>query len=329
MQYQKLRKTDIIVSRVCMGCWAIGGAKVWGPQEDSDSIRAIHTAIDEGINFFDTAEVYAEGRSEEVLGRAVCKRREDVVIATKVSSRHLSQEDLIMACEGSLRRLKTDYIDLYYIHYPNPNIPISETLEALRKLKQEGKIRAIAVSNFGKQDLQELLTFGRVEVNQLPYSLLWRAIEYEIAPFCMENDVEITCYSPLAQGLLTGKFSSPEEVPEGRARTRHFSGQRPLARHGEEGAEAATFVTVKAIRDLSESVSVPMTDLALGWLLTREGVLSVIAGARNPEQARQNARAGDTKLSSDIITELTDITEDLKQKLGSNPDMYQSESRIH
>lgn len=328
MKYQKLGKTDITVSRVCMGCWAIGEDKVWGPQTDFDSIRTIHAAIDEGINFFDTAEIYAGSRSEKVLGKALFGRRQDMVIGTKASPEHLSPQKLIRVCEASLRRLRTDYIDLYYIHYPNPQIPISETLKTLEKLKDEGKIRAIGVSNFGRKDLQELLTCGQIEVNQLPYSLLWQAIEYEILSFCRKNEVGVTCYSSLAQGLLTGKFSSPEEVPEERARTRHFSGQRPLTRHGEEGAETETFTAVKDIRDLSESVGIPMTGLALGWLLAQKGVISVIAGARNPEQIRQNVHNVDVELSSEIVARLTNITEKLKQKLGSNADMYQSESRI-
>jgi len=329
MKYQRLGKTDIRVSQVFLGCWAFAGDKAWGPQKDSDSIQTIHTAIDMGINSFDTAELYGNGRSEEVLGKALSGQREDLVIGTKVNSEHLSRPKLIRACEASLRRLRTDYIDLYHIHYANPEVRISETLKALEKLRNEGKIRAIGVSNFGRQDLQELLISGRVEVNQLPYSLLWRAIEYEILPICREKDIAITCYSPLTQGLLTGKFHSPEEVPEGRARTRHFSGERPMARHGEEGVESQTFSTVQAIRNLSKQTGTPMAEMALGWLLTRKGVTSVIVGARNSSQIRQNAQAANSELSTDVINELSRITEKLKQKLGSNADMYQSESRIH
>lgn len=329
MKYRELRKTGITVSQICMGCWAIGGDKAWGPQTDFDSIQTIHAAIDQGINFFDTAEIYAEGHSEEVLGKALFGRRENVIIGTKVSPQHLSREKLIRTCEESLRRLRTDYIDLYHIHYPNPQIPISETLEALENLKDQGKIRLIGVSNFGRKNLQELLTWDQIEVNQLPYNLLWRAIEYEILPFCRQNEIGVTCYSSLAQGLLTGKFFSPEEVPEERARTRLFSGQRHLSRHGEEGAESETFSTIEAIRNFSKNAAIPMANLALSWLLVQEGIISVITGARNPEQIRQNTYAADIELPSDIIAELAKITGKLKQKLGSNPDMYQSESRIY
>jgi len=328
MKYQRLGKTEIKVSVVCMGCWAIAGDRTWGPQRESNSIKAIETALDVGVNFFDTAEGYGNGFSEEILGKALSHRRKDAVITTKVSSSHLSPEELTWACENSLRRLKTDYIDLYQLHWPSRMVPIEETLEVMQKLKDEGKIRAIGVCNFGRRDLKEALACSHIETDQLPYSLLWRSIEYEILPTCLENKVGILCYSPLAQGLLTGKFRSPEEVPDGRARTRHFSGQRPLARHGEKGVERETFAAIEEIRKISEELSIPMNELALGWLLSQKGVISVIVGARNAEQVRQNARAAELKLSSETVERLTEVTEVLKEKLGPNPDMWQSESRI-
>ena len=331
MEYQNLGKTDIKVSRICLGCWTFGGDRFWGPQEDSESIRTVHAALDAGINFFDTAEVYSEGRSEEILGKALSGLRDKVIIGTKVSPQHLSRKELIKSCEQSLRRLKTDYIDVYHIHFANPHIPVDETLSCMEDLKKQGKIRVIGVSNFGRRDLQEVLKYGRVEVNQLPYNLLWRAIEYEIIPVCIENNISITCYSPLAQGLLTGKFHSPDEVPDGRARTRHFSGERPLARHGEKGAEDETFSTIEEIRKISEQTNIPMIYLALGWLLSKKEVSCVIVGARNPDQLHQNIKAIDVKLSPDIVDRLTNITEKLKQKLGPNADMWESQlkSRIH
>ncbi|GAF97765.1 unnamed protein product, partial [marine sediment metagenome] len=152
--------------------------------------------------------------------------------------------------------------------------------------------------------------------------------EYEILPFCIQKNIGITCYSPLSQGLLTGKFCSPDEVPVGRARTRHFAGNRPMARHGEKGAESETFATIKAIQHIAEGINVPMAEIALAWLLAQKGVISIIVGARNPEQVRENAQAADLKLSPDIIAKLTTVTEELKQELGPNPDMYQFESRI-
>lgn len=327
-QYQKLGKTNINVSRVWMGCWAIVGDETWGPQKESDAIQAIRTAVDIGINSFDTAELYGDGYSEELLGKALSHRRPEVVIATKVSPSHFSQQEMIKACENSLHRLKTDYIDLYQLHWPSREVPIDEILETMQKLKDRGKIRAIGVCNFGRGTLREALTYNHIEVNQLPYSLLWRSIEYEILPACIEDDIGVICYSPLAQGLLTGKFHSPDEVPDGRARTRHFSSQRPSARHDERGAESETFTAIDAVRGISKEVSLSMNEVSLAWLLTQKGVVSVVVGARNAEQVRQNAGAADLELPSEIVDELTDITEELKGKLGPNPDMWQSESRV-
>jgi len=328
MKYKKLGQSELKVSVISMGCWAISGDSTWGPQKESEAIDAIYTALDAGINFFDTAEVYGDGYSEKIVGQALSKRRKEAIIATKVSPNHLRPNDLRESCENSLRNLQTDYIDMYYIHWPNWKIPIEDTLLELEKLKEEGKIRLIGCSNFGKIDLTELLKKGRVEVNQLPYNLIWRAIEYEIQPICLENKVAIACYSPLAQGLLAGKFNSADEVPEGRARTRHFSGNRPQVRHGEVGAEKETFETLAKIKKICEKINTPMTQVSLSWLLSRPGIASIIVGARNPQQININVKAAELKLPPEILEQLSLASEDLKRKLGSNPDMWDSDSRM-
>jgi myo-inositol catabolism protein IolS len=328
MEYRKLGETEITVSVVAMGCWAITGDWTWGAQDEQASIATIRTALDVGINFFDTAEAYGDGYSETLLGQALAGRRHKAVIASKVSPSHLTGDEVQKACERSLRRLNTDYIDLYQIHWPNWKVPIAETLEALDKLRQQGKVRAIGISNFGMVDLSDLLTVGRCETNQLPYSLLGRAIEYEIKPKCIDNDIGILCYSPLAQGLLTGKFVSADDVPETRARTRHFSKDRAQARHGEDGCELETFAAIESIRRICAKVGAPMAEVALAWLLYQPGVTSVLAGARTPDQIRQNTQAAALELSHEVISELTEVTEEVKQKLGPNPDLWQSDSRF-
>jgi len=201
-------------------------------------------------------------------------------------------------------------------------------MAALEDMREQGKVRAIGVCNFGVQDLSDLLEVGRVETNQLPYSLLWRAIEYEIQPKCVEAGLGILCYSPLIQGLLTGKFASPDEVPEGRARTRLFSGDRSQTRHGEAGCEAETFAAIEGIRRIGEEIGEPMAKLAVAWLLHRPGVTSVITGARRPDQIVQTAQAADLELASEIVDRLAKITDEVKRAMGPNPDMWQSESRF-
>jgi myo-inositol catabolism protein IolS len=328
VKYCTLGQTGISVSVVAMGCWALAGGRVWGPQIEADSIATVHAALDAGVNFFDTAEGYGGGDSEVVLGRALAGRRHEAVIATKVSRAHLSGDEVQQACERSLQRLQTDYIDVYQIHWPSRTVPLGETMEALEKLREQGKVRAIGVCNFGVQDLSHLLKIGWAETNQLPYNLLWRAIEYEIRQECVDEGIGILCYSPLAQGLLTGKFSSPDEVPEGRARTRLFSGGRSQARHGEAGCEPEAFTAIEQIRRICDEIAQPMAKVALAWLLHQPGVTSVIAGARKPEQIRQTAQAVDLQLSSETISRLNEATEEVKQIVGHNPDMWQSESRI-
>jgi len=328
VQFAKLGRSDIEVSRVCMGLWNIVGDSTWGPQEERDSIEAIEAGLDAGINFFDAAMAYGGGYSEEVLGKVLGARRSDVVIGTKASPGHQSREGLIAACEASLERLATDTIDLYILHWPDRGVPFEETMEGMTRLIEQGKVRLAGVSNFGVEDLPAILRCGRVEANQLAYNLVFRAIEFEIAPVCVENDVSVTCYSSLAQGLLTGKFASADEVPEGRARTRHFADTRPQVRHGEAGAEEETFEAIAQVRGISEGTGAPMNHLALAWLLAQRGVASVIAGARNAEQARANAAAAELDLDAGVIEELTKATEALKRKLGPNADMWDTDVRM-
>jgi len=329
MRYNRLGSTDIEVSAVGFGCWALGDERTWGPQDEADSRAAIHAALDCGINFFDTAEGYGAGRSEEVLGRALGARRREAVIATKFGSGRESPAAIREACEGSLRRLRTDVIDLYQIHWPRGRMPLVEMLGTLERLQAQGKIRAWGVCNFGPRDLSDALLTGiPIHTNQLPYSLLWRAIEFEILDICRQHNISILAYSPLMQGLLVGKYSTADSVPPQRARTRHFAGSRPLARHREAGCEDETFATLDRIREICAELGQPMGRMALAWLLSRPAVASVLAGTRSPAQARENAEAGTVALSPEVVQRLTDATERLKEMLGPNPDMWQSASRF-
>jgi myo-inositol catabolism protein IolS len=304
------------------------GDATWGEQDERQSVATIHAALDAGVNFFDTAESYGAGYSEALLGRVLASRRHEVIIATKTSGGHLASDALREACEGSLKRLRTDVIDLYQIHWPNHEIPIAETLGALDALKQQGKIRAAGVSNFGVRDLSDLLNAGSCETDQLPYSLLWRAIEFEIQPKCMDSEIGILCYCPLAQGLLTGKFASADDVPEGRARSRLFSDKRAQTRHHQPGCETELFAALGRIRSISEGVGRPMAHVALAWLLHQPGVTSVPAGARTPEQIAKNAEAAALKLPAEVVGALNAATEEIKRKMGTNADMWQSDSRF-
>ncbi len=327
MRYTKLPGTDIEVSVLAMGCWALSGDFTWGDQDERDSIAAVHAALDRGINFFDTAELYGDGLSERVLGRALKGRREQAVVASKFNCERARRDEVLQACNESLQRLQTDYLDLYQIHWRNRQVPLEETWGALEELKRAGKVRAIGVCNFGPQDLDELLRLGRPTTNQLPYSLLFRAIEYEIVPKCQQAGLGILCYSPLAIGLLTGKFPTPDDVPDGRARSRHFSSKRPLTRHGEPGCEAETWQAMAEIEQVARQLGCSVVQLALAWLLHQPGVTSVLAGIRNAAQAESNAQAVELRLDDDVLKRLDQATARVKEILGKNPDMWETAER--
>lgn len=328
MEYRKLGTTDIEVSVMALGCWPFAGGVVWGEQDDGQSIATVHAALDAGINFFDTAEGYEEGHSERVLGRGLAERRHEVVVATKVSPNHLTASGIAAACEQSLENLQTDYIDLYQIHWPNHEIPIEESWRALEGLVASGKVRALGVANFASVDLADLVSLGSVASNQLPYGLLWRAIEFEVLAQCRERDVGLVCYAPLAQGLLTGRYASTDEVPDGLARTRWYAGSRLLAKHGEPGCEEAVFHALAGVRAVSERVGTPMASVALAWVRQQQGVTSFLVGARNPEELAWNLPSLDLQLDSATVAELEQLTQPVKQSLGQNVDMWFADSRM-
>lgn len=328
MEYRKLGKTDIDVSVIALGCWPFAGGQYWGDQDDNASIATVHAALDAGINFFDTAEGYEAGHSERVLGRGLLGRRDEAIIATKVSPNHLRPEEVIAACEGSLRNLQTDYIDLYQIHWPNHEVPLIDTVGALHRLKEQGKIRAIGVSNFAVRDFSEMLALSECETNQLPYSLLWRVIEREIQPICVEHSVGIICYSPLAQGLLTGRYKAADEVPDGLAQTRWYNSSRVKAQHGEAGCEAEVFAAVEGVRQIAADLGQPMANVALAWVKQQAAVTSFLVGARNPNELSWNLPVVDLTLSAEILQRLSAVTEPVKEKLGNNPDMWFVPSRM-
>ncbi|WPP50790.1 aldo/keto reductase [Catalinimonas niigatensis] len=325
----KLPHTDFEVSEIAFGAWAIVGGFNWGPQDEKDSIDALRTAYEMGINFFDTAELYGKGASENLIYKALGEVRDKIIVATKIKPDDFAFEDVKRATEERLKALKTDQLDLLQLHWPNPKIPVEETMGALEELKKEGKIRAFGVSNFGKEDLSEAFKYtDEISSNQLPYNLIWRVIEYEVLPECKNRHVPILCYSPIMQGLLTGKFSDPAEVPDDRARTRHFSSKRGQTRHGEAGCEKETFETLKKIKTIADQIGKPMVEVSIAWLMAQPTVGSVIVGGRNAEQVKKNVKAADLKLDDDVLKQLNQATQPLKEQLGKNPDLWEGESRI-
>ncbi|MFT5523232.1 MAG: myo-inositol catabolism protein IolS [Pirellulaceae bacterium] len=323
MKFVNLPHTSLSVSQLCFGCWGIISDFHWGDRSEGDATASINAALDAGINYFDTAAAYGDGASETLLGKVFAGKRDKVVLASKVRADEMQPAQIIAACEQSLQRLNTDYLDLYQTHWADPNASIAESWAALEKLKAAGKVREIGVCNAGIGDLNALCAGNAPVTNQLPYNLIWRIIEHEILPKCRQENIGILVYSPLMHGMLADKYKSAAEVPDGRARSRHFTTEREKARHGEAGCETETFATIDTIREICSAVGRTMADVALAWTAAQPGVSAVIVGVRNPEQLAQNIATLENPLDQEVIEQLNAATAGLNGTLGNNPDMWQ------
>ncbi len=340
MNYRILGQTHIKVSVLSFGAWQLGDSKYWGEDCATDADATVHAAIDNGINLFDTAEVYGDGESERVLGKILGSKRKDIILASKVLPDHCAPENLRKSCEASLQRLGTDYIDLYQIHWPyaadaytnakGETVPgvcaYEETQATLQELQDEGKIRAIGVSNFGRTDLESWCQTGECITNQIGYNMLFRAPEYDVIPTCRKQGIGVMAYMPLMQGLLSGDYFEIDDIPLMRRRTRHFASQREGTRHGEPGHEALLFETLAILRAFADAVDLPMATLALIYLIAQPGVSTVVLGARKVDQLRENLLSGDLTLGPAGMAQLNEITAPLKQAMGHNADLWQGDS---
>ena len=323
-----------------VGCWAYGGGSYWGKQSQHSVDEMVRCAIDQGCNFFDTAEAYNAGASEFALGTALRGiSRDQVIIGTKISPSNTEAATLVEHCEASLQRLRTDYIDLYMVHWPitahsirhfaeaevaTPSVPAA--FEALQRLQRQGKIRHIGVSNFGRAKLEEATATGAtIAVNELPYSLLTRAIELEILPFCRAQGIGVLGYMALLQGVLSDRYQRLDELPESRRRTRHFDSRRtPSCRHGLPGAEAETAGALASVRAIARRIGLTTSELALKWACAGEGITSSLCGARDVTSLRENIHAVREPLPPAVIAELDVATQPLLEALGPSFDYYES-----
>jgi aryl-alcohol dehydrogenase-like predicted oxidoreductase len=343
MRYRECGPGGLKLSAIGLGCWSFGGGDYWGPQDQKDVDEVVRTAVAEGITYFDTAEVYNEGRSEVSLGLALRGvPRDRVVIGSKVAPGHCYPDVLERHCEESLRRLQTEYIDLYMIHWPihphsirhltsDPRViadppDSAAAFEALLRLRESGKIRHIGVSNYSAGRMaSDIPESAGVVANQLPYNLLSRAIEFETLPACRDRGIGVIGYMTLLQGVLTGKYAALADVPAWQRRTRHFAASgTPLCRHGEPGFEREMAAAIDAIRAIAQDCGVAMAALACRWALAGEGITCALVGARNARQLRESAVAGMGGLDDAIIARLNRATEPLKRAMGPHFDYYES-----
>lgn len=341
METRPCGRSGLRLPKLGLGCWAFGGGAYWGPQSQADVDQVVHAALDHGVTYFDTAEGYNDGESERALGVALRGRRDRAFVATKISPGNCRPDALRAHCEASLRRLGTEWIDLYLVHWPiNANAIRHFTADAallrdppdpaaafatLADLRRAGKVRHVGVSNFGPVQLAEALAFDlALAANELPYNLLMRGIEPVLLPACTRAGVGVLGYMALMQGVLAGGVASFDDLPASRTRTRHFAGTRPGARHGEPGAEPETWAALQAIAAIAAESGLPMADLALAWALANEAIACTIVGCRNRRQLDANLRAADLTLASADHSRLDAATAPLLAKLGPCVDYYQA-----
>lgn len=323
MDYTLLNDGKTKISRLSLGTWAFSNAAVWGGCDDKAAHETVHRALDCGINLIDSAEKYGDGQAELVLGEALKGRRHEAIVATKVYSDHLHHDEIIAACEGSLRRLQTDYIDILQIHWPNEETPVEETFGTFEELKKAGKIRMVSVCNHGIECLEHVADYG-VVLNQMPYSLVWRLAEYQLSPVMESKNIPLWAYSPLAQGLLTGKFRTLEDVPVNRRANRMYDAKWGQGRHTDGGFEKEIFAFLDKLRALCSETGYSMSALALGFLKSRKIIGSILVGARNVRQLEQNIEAYETEIPEDVIRKLDEMSAELKGQMGENADLWEN-----
>lgn len=322
MEHRKLGNSEIKISEIAFGAWAIGGW-MWGGADTKDAIKAIETAVDNGMTTIDTAAVYGFGLSEELVGKATKGKRDKVEILTKFGLtwydkkgefyfssadnsgknvdiyRYASKEQVLKECDQSLKRLVTDYIDLYQIHWADPTTPVSETMEALDILVTKGKIKAGAVCNYSADLMKEAEQTFPIASNQVPYSMVNRGIENDVVPYSIDRNIGILAYSPLQRGLLTGKIKKGHEFKEGDS--------RPATIYYKEPNLSRIIKITEELKKMSDDRNITLAQLVLNWTIQQPGITCALAGARNPMQVMDNLKASEVKLSSEEVSKVNQI----------------------
>ncbi len=321
MQIRKLGNTDLELTTVGLGTWAMGGPWQfgWGPQDDDEALAAITASLEAGINWIDTAPAYGLGHSEELVGTVLKQTKQKPIIATKCSLLWndkgekvscLKAESIRKECHDSLERLGIEVIDLYQIHWPDPDEDIEQAWEEMAKLAEEGKVRYLGVSNFNVEQIKRVQKIHPVASLQPPYSMIHREVEDELLAYCAQNDMGVVAYSPMQRGLLTGKFS-PERLSA-----------LPLDDHRRRNPDfhepqfTATLELVEQLKPIAERNGKTLAQLSISWVLRRSEVTAAIAGARRPEQIIETAPASDWDLSEEDIEQIEKLLDERQSKIS-------------
>ena len=309
MKYTKLKKSNIEVSVIGLGTNAVGGHNLFQNLNEEDGKDFVREALKNGVTFIDTADIYGPGRSEELVGEVLKEfKRDDYVIATKGAQQWSSDgsiktnnrpQYLREALEKSLQRLQLDYVDLYYLHFPDGETPFAQSIGELARLKEEGKIRSIGISNVSLEQLKEANANGDISVLQSPYNMFDRSAEAELLPYCIENNISFIPYGPLAFGLLGGGFTKDSKLDE-----QDWRNSIPLFQ-GDQFQQ--TLTKVDKLKEVALKKDTTLPNLALAWLLAQEGVDAVIPGGKRKERIRENIQASDIVLSKEELAIINDI----------------------
>ena len=340
----RLGSTDIYISPLALGCWPFGGGEYWGAKSQQDVNNVVSAALDMDVNTFDTAETYNNGESERSLGIALKGRRDEAVVISKISPSNC--RNIRRHCIESLQRLNMDYLDVYMLHWPiNPLAvkhftsderilgsppTIEDVCHQFEELKKEGLICAIGISNFGRKQMEEALATGiRIDVNELTYNIVSRAIEAEIAPYCMEMDITIIGSMGLMQGLLAGIYKTPDEVPKHQANSRHFAHFRgaETSRHHEEGCEKELFEVVNRLHKIAGDLNISVAQLAIAWVLKKKFIDSTLIGTSNVSNLKMNVEASLLMLPNEVEALIDEISLPILHLLGNSPDYYEHRSK--
>ncbi len=321
MQRRKLGFTDLKLTAVGLGTWAMGGPWQfgWGPQDDDEAIAAILTALEDGINWIDTAPIYGCGHSEELVGKALRQTSQKPFIATKCGllwndKREkiscLKSQSIREECHASLKRIGVEVIDLYQMHWPEPEEDVEQAWEEMARLAEEGKVRYTGVSNFNIEQIKRIRKIAPIASLQPPYSMLHREVENGLLSYCAKNNIGVVAYSPMGRGLLTGKFSQQHlaDLPFDDHRRKEADFQQPRF--------SATLQLVEHLRPIAERNGKTPAQLAISWVLRRSEVTAAIVGARRADQIEETAKAGDWKLAAEDIEQIEQLLRKRQEEIN-------------
>ena len=308
----KFEKRNSNAGALAQGCWTFGG-KQWGGAVDSESLAALDRAYELGITHYDTASGYGGGHSERLVGQFIRDKRDSIFLASKQSA-NKKKEKYAKSIKTSMDNLGTDFVDLYYIHWPKSDIDMRPTMEALVEAKDEGLIGAIGVSNFSIDHMKQVAEIGPIDAHQLCYNLIWRWDEADIIPYCVDHDIAVVTYSSIAQGVLTGKFPMHPTFGEG--------DERPNTTLFQPDVWPKVFAAVEEMKKIATEADRPLHHLAIRWVANQPGVSSVLVGARTPDQVSENVEAMAGEIDDRFLDRLTSMSDELRKSIPDTGNIF-------